>query len=141
MSCIYASGIHQDKPIIGDCPSFLDQWRRKIFATAYYMDKNIATALGRPPQMNRYYCVLEPPLDIDDEVTGPDLQQQLRMLDRNGWNMDGKRRPASLIRLRFLLATVREEILEHHLGVDKIDIGAKSQYDHEISFDISCFTF
>jgi hypothetical protein len=27
------------------------------------------------------------------------------------------------------------------LGVDKIDIGAKSQYDFEISFDISCFTF
>lgn len=93
------------------------------------MDKNVATALGRPPQMNRYYCVLEPPLDIDDEVTGPDLQQQLRMLDQNGWNMDGKRRPASLVRLRFLLATVREEILEHHLGVDKTDIGAKSQYE------------
>ncbi|CRG89088.1 Regulator of drug sensitivity 1 [Talaromyces islandicus] len=126
-SCIYASGIHQDKPIIGDSPGFIDQWRRRCFATAYYMDKNIATALGRPPQMNRYYCILEPPLDIDDGVTGLDLQRQLRMLDQNGWNMDGKRRPASLIRLRFLLATVREEILELHIGVDKIDIGTKSQ--------------
>lgn len=106
------------------------------------MDKNIATALGRPPQMNRYYCVLEPPLDIDDEVTGSELQQQLRMLDQNGWNMDGKRRPASLVRLRFLLATVREEILEHHLGVDKIDLGAKSQYDFDFfSPDMSCFAF
>jgi hypothetical protein len=51
-------------------------------------------------------------------LTGRELERQLRKLDHRGWNTDGRRRSTTLMRIRFLLATVREEILELHLGVN-----------------------
>ncbi|GAB1195567.1 hypothetical protein APSETT444_004828 [Aspergillus pseudonomiae] len=78
--------------------------------------------------MTRHYCVLKPPLDIDDDIDLPNYERSLQMLDSNGWNTDGKRRPATIVRLRFLLATVREEILELHLGVNYVDIEGKTSH-------------
>ncbi|KAH8690727.1 hypothetical protein BGW36DRAFT_328638 [Talaromyces proteolyticus] len=126
-SCIYAAGIHRDLPFNGEYPGFLHQWRRRCFSLVYSFDKTFATVLGRPPQMNRHYCILEPPLDIDDGVFGLDAEDQIRCLDQNGWNTDGKRRSTTFIRLRFLLSSLREEILELHLGVNKFDVASKAQ--------------
>ncbi|OGM41845.1 hypothetical protein ABOM_009633 [Aspergillus bombycis] len=125
-SCIYATGIHQYDIPTGRHPGFIDLWQRRCFAVVYSMDKTIATILGRPPSMTRHYCVLKPPLDIDDDVDPPNYERSLQMLDSNGWNTDGKRRPSTIVRLRFLLATVREEILELHLGVNYVDIEGKT---------------
>ncbi|KAE8370586.1 hypothetical protein BDV27DRAFT_151846 [Aspergillus caelatus] len=125
-SCIYATGIHQYDIPTGRYPGFIDLWRRRCFAVVYSMDKTIATILGRPPSLTRHYCVLKPPLDIDDDIDISNYEQSLQMLDSNGWNTDGKRRPSTILRLRFLLATIREEILELHLGVNYVDIEGKT---------------
>ncbi|PWY68480.1 hypothetical protein BO70DRAFT_400397 [Aspergillus heteromorphus CBS 117.55] len=102
-------------------PGFIHQWRRLCFTGVYAMDKAIATTLGRPPLMNRYYCVLEPPLDLDYGIDPRQYESNLQLIDSNGWNTDIRWRPTTLFRLRFLLATVREEILELHLGVTGSD--------------------
>ncbi|KAE8326045.1 hypothetical protein BDV39DRAFT_177806 [Aspergillus sergii] len=125
-SCIYATGIHRYDIPTGQYPGFIDLWRRRCFAVVYSMDKTIATILGRPPSLTRHYCVLKPPLDIDDDIDTSNYEQSLQMLDSNGWNTDGKRRPSSTVRLRFLLSTIREEILELHLGVNYVDIEGKT---------------
>ncbi|KAE8381505.1 hypothetical protein BDV26DRAFT_78120 [Aspergillus bertholletiae] len=125
-SCIYATGIHQYDVPIERYPGFIDLWRRRCFAVVYAMDKTIATILGRPPSITRHYCVLKPPLDIDDDMDIPGYERSLQMLDSNGWNTDGKRRPSTFIRLRFLLATIREEILELHLGVNYVDVEGRT---------------
>ena len=94
------------------------------------MDKNIATILGRPPLIHRSYCTLDAPLDLDDDdLTGPELEREMRKLDHLGWNTDGRRRSTTFMRLRFLLSTIREEVLELHLGVNShINALAKSGY-------------
>ncbi|KAL2130088.1 hypothetical protein VTI74DRAFT_6909 [Chaetomium olivicolor] len=125
-STIYATGLHQDSSLGGpnsaEYPGFMHQWRRRCFTAVYSMDKTIATTLGRPPLVHRNYCVLDAPLDFDDDdLTGPELERELRKLDQNGWNTDGRRRTTAFMRLRYLLATVREEVLELHLGVNSID--------------------
>ncbi|KAE8138668.1 hypothetical protein BDV38DRAFT_281967 [Aspergillus pseudotamarii] len=125
-SCIYATGIHQYDIPTGRYPGFIDLWRRRCFAVVYSMDKTIATILGRPPSLTRHYCVLKPPLDIDDDIDASNYEEGLEMLDSNGWNADGKRRPSTIVRLRFLLATIREEILELHLGVNYVDIEGRT---------------
>ncbi|KAK3382108.1 hypothetical protein B0T24DRAFT_600503 [Lasiosphaeria ovina] len=122
-SSIYATGMHQDRTNSGsdpaEFPGFMHQWRRRCFTAVYSMDKAIATTLGRPPLIHRNYCVLDAPLDFDDDdLTGRELEHELQKLDQHGWNTDGRRRSTSFMRLRYLLATVREEVLELHLGVN-----------------------
>ncbi|KAK4118003.1 hypothetical protein N657DRAFT_651744 [Parathielavia appendiculata] len=124
-SVIYATGLHQDSslggPNSGKYPGFMHQWRRRCFTAVYSMDKTIATTLGRPPLVHRNYCVLDAPLDFDDDdLAGPELERELRKLDQHGWNTDGRRRTTTFMRLRYLLAIVREEVLELHLGVNNI---------------------
>lgn len=99
------------------------------------MDKNIATILGRPPLINRGYCTLDAPLDFDDDhLTGPQLQEELKKIDQNGWNTDGRRRSTTYMRLRYLLATVREEALELYLGVDSTALTSRAQSVHIASY-------
>ncbi|KAK0646731.1 hypothetical protein B0T16DRAFT_414174 [Cercophora newfieldiana] len=121
-SSIYATGMHQDRaegPDPTERTGFMYQWRRRCFTSVFSMDKIIATNLGRPPLISRNYCVLDAPLDLDDDdLTGPGLEHALEKLDGNGWNTDGRRRSTTYMRLRYLLATVREEVLELHLGVN-----------------------
>ncbi|KAK3356638.1 hypothetical protein B0T25DRAFT_497311 [Lasiosphaeria hispida] len=126
-STIYSTGMHQDTaggPT--EYPGFMHQWRRRCFTAVYSMDKTIATRLGRPPLIHRNYCVLDAPLDFDDDsLTGPSLEHELLKLNGHGWNTDGRRRTTTYMRLRYLLATVREKILELYLGVNSG--GADSQ--------------
>ncbi|PYI28987.1 hypothetical protein BP00DRAFT_349824 [Aspergillus indologenus CBS 114.80] len=116
-SCIYATGMHRNDVPREHAPVFVHQWRRACLAVVYTMDKTIATALGRPPLMNRHYCILEPPLDLDEDPDPDEHESSLQSIDEHGWNVDRKHRPATTIRLRLLLAKIREEILELHLGV------------------------
>lgn len=118
---MYAAGLHQvDGPADDDCPFFLKQLRRGCFAAAFYIDKCVATFVGRPPLINYRYCTLTPPLDLSDDVLisgGEALDNAVAQLDAAGWDRQGRRHRTSLIRIRFLLAIYREEILELALGV------------------------
>ena len=112
---IYAAGLHVDTETSEDCPFFLRQWRRCCFTSAFYMDKMMATFVGRPPLLNYRYCTLTPPLDLSDEVLvagGEALNQAISELDSAGWNTNGVRHRMSTGRIRFQLSVFRERTLE-----------------------------
>ncbi|KAK1142145.1 hypothetical protein N8T08_008071 [Aspergillus melleus] len=127
---VYAAGVHQDSGQTDDSPFFLRQWRRTFFASAFYADKCIATFVGRPPLINYRYCTLTPPLDINEDVLiagGDNLTRAISELDTNGWGSQRNSYRAAVIRLRFILATFREEALEIALGTyDHWDLVQKS---------------
>ncbi|KAJ5760855.1 hypothetical protein N7520_008011 [Penicillium odoratum] len=119
VATIYASGIHLDTDSAESSPFFLRQWRRGCFISAFYMDKMMATFVGRPPLMNYRYCTLVPPLDLSDDVLvagGDALDQAISELDSNGWNTKGARYRMTSSRLRFHLAVAREQTLDVALG-------------------------
>lgn len=127
---IYAAGLHLDADNSQNCPFFLRQWRRGCFISAFYMDKMMASFVGRPPLMNLRYCTLVPPLDLSNDVLvagGDILDQAINELDSNGWNTNGVRTRFSHSRLRFQLAVQREQALDIALGnTDPHDIIQKS---------------
>ncbi|KAJ5723321.1 hypothetical protein N7488_001356 [Penicillium malachiteum] len=119
VATIYAAGIHLDTDSSDNCPFFLRQWRRGCFISAFYMDKMMATFVGRPPLMNYRYCTLVPPLDLSDEdlvAGGETLERAISDLDSNGWNTKGVRNRLSTSRVRFHLAVSREQTLDIALG-------------------------
>ncbi|KAL4800400.1 hypothetical protein BDV19DRAFT_398029 [Aspergillus venezuelensis] len=114
-STIYAAGLHQETTRSQNCPPFLQQWRRRCFSTAFDADKSISTFVGRPPFINYRYCANSPPLDISDEILiagGEEMEQQMANLNHAGWNTQGNSLRGSMLRLRFLLAVLREQALE-----------------------------
>ena len=106
----------------------MGQWRRMCFVAVYAMDKATSTTLGRPPLLLRYHCVLDPPLDLDDGLDAADAAVEAARLDVRGWNRDGRRWAATFLRVQFLLATVREEVLELQAGVGGVHIPSRAQY-------------
>ncbi|KAL4928477.1 putative C6 transcription factor [Aspergillus undulatus] len=114
-STIYAAGLHQESTRSQNCPPFLQQWRRVCFSTAFDADKSISTFVGRPPFIHYRYSTNSPPLDVSDEVLiagGERLDQEMSNLDAAGWNTQGNTFRGSMLRLRFLLAVLREQALE-----------------------------
>ncbi|KXG48764.1 Acyl-CoA N-acyltransferase [Penicillium griseofulvum] len=119
VSTIYAAGLHLETSGTEGYPLFLRQWRRRCFVAAFYMDKMIATFVGRPPLINGRFCTLSAPLDLTDEVLiagGDVLSKAISELDSAGWNTEGKLHVVTPTRLRFQLAIIREETLEVVLG-------------------------
>lgn len=116
---IYAAGLHVDTENSDDYPFFLKQWRRCCFTSAFYMDKTLATFLGRPPLLNYRYCTLTPPLDLSDEdlvAGGEKLNQAISELDSAGWSTSATRNRMSMGRIRFQLSVYRDQTLEIALG-------------------------
>lgn len=55
------------------------------------------------------------PLDISDEALATDnmvLNYSHEFLDENGWSLHGVVQRASWIRVRFIISTFRDEVLE-----------------------------
>jgi hypothetical protein len=96
------------------------------------MDKLIASFVGRPPLMNGRFCTLTAPLDLSDEVLvagGDVLNKAILELDSAGWNRDGMLHLVTPTRLRFQLATIREETLTVVLGThEQHNLIQKSKY-------------
>ncbi|KAL4778768.1 hypothetical protein BJX76DRAFT_365942 [Aspergillus varians] len=114
-SCVFELGLHRDGHKAEDMPIFLREIRRRLFASLYHVDKNIATFFGRPPHVSWRYSDSKPPLDIsEDALVGDDqdLEQAMQELDSEGWNSNAMFRRASWYRVRCLNAGFREEILE-----------------------------
>ncbi|GKZ27568.1 hypothetical protein AbraIFM66951_005443 [Aspergillus brasiliensis] len=112
---IFELGLHRSAT--GDLPLCVKETRRRVFAAAYQLDKSIATFLGRPPRISWRHSDCNLPLDLSDDIltagTG-DLQRAISDLDDKGWDTRPQKRyqRSSWIRLRFLISTFREEILE-----------------------------
>ncbi|KAJ5555325.1 hypothetical protein N7461_003795 [Penicillium sp. DV-2018c] len=112
---IFALGLHRDIKTSNDLPEFLLESRRRQFAAAYQLDKSIATFLGRPPRIPWRYADCRMPLDISDEALATDgmtLNYSPNDIDENGWSVHGVVQRSSWIRVRFIISTFRDEILE-----------------------------
>ncbi|PGH14178.1 hypothetical protein AJ80_06047 [Polytolypa hystricis UAMH7299] len=120
---IYAMGLHRYRPPESEVSFFLSETRKRVFATAYRSDKNVATFLGRPPQLPYHYCDATLPLDIDDVAltyTGEPLKVELEKLGPDGWHTEvtsnGKLRAGAIIRLQHRTSRLRENVLRLSLG-------------------------
>lgn len=118
VSATTALGLHRelgsDRPI-----TFVSEWRRRIFAVVFNIDKGSSFLTGRPPALSSQYCKFKMPLDIDDNVWikgGEEVQKALEKLDADGWNTEGKIFPATHTRVRTKLSIVLNEILALSLG-------------------------
>lgn len=112
---IFALGLHRDTESSKKMPEFLLESRRRQFAAAYQLDKSIATFLGRPPRIPFRYADCRMPLDISDEALATDgtsLDYLPEELDSNGWNVRGLFQRSSWMRVRFIISTFRDEVLE-----------------------------
>ena len=120
VSCIHAMGIHRTDPPESSVPFFLSEARKRVFAASYRADKNIATFLGRPPRLTYHYCDVGLPLDIDDDslvLDRPSLDKVISQLTPDGWGtFNGGLRPATVIRLRYMVAMLREQMVGLSLG-------------------------
>ena len=120
-----AMGLHQGNYENPDTPFFLQQQRRRMFASAFYHDKSISLFVGRPPRLSYRYCKLEMPLDLTGDqlmLQGADLQNVISSLDMNGWNTNGTLHRITWTRVWFLYSRIREEILELSLGTADEDV-------------------
>ncbi|KAM0445206.1 hypothetical protein ACHAO4_009911 [Trichoderma viride] len=89
--------------------------RRRIVCQIFITDKFLAAFVGRPALLTRRFCSIQLPLDLDDRVLLSDketFQRHLSRLDNSGWNMDGRLHSASILRVRTMVALIRDEILE-----------------------------
>lgn len=114
-SHMFELGIHRDPQQLSDLPVFILESRRRIFAAAFQFDKSMATFLGRPPRISWRHSDCSLPLDLsDDAVVGSPSEFELAStsIDSQGWNVQKPIQRASWIRVRFLISTFREEILE-----------------------------
>ncbi|KAH6723311.1 putative C6 transcription factor [Leptodontidium sp. MPI-SDFR-AT-0119] len=115
---VYFSGIHRQDGDERD-PVFLAQLKRGCFASAFYVDKCVATFLGRPPLLNYRHCSLVPPLDLSDDILVGDpacLTEAIEQVSSTGWNCHGRIYRTSLARIRLLLAIFKDKVIELRAG-------------------------
>jgi hypothetical protein len=110
---VFASGIHRETSTASLC---ITECRRKTFATIYQLDKYIATLFDLPPRLSRHFSDVTLPLDLSQDellVERIGSEEALRRVDRDGWSKSGKHTNSTWVRLRYTLASFREEILEY----------------------------
>ena len=98
-----------------------EEFKRRMFAQIYYLDKTCASLNGTPPMLNRHYCEVKPCLDLSEEqlfLPRHEVYAAITRLDANGWNTDGKMYGVTVSRAIWQLSAIREEILELALGVN-----------------------
>jgi len=128
---VLALGFHRGSHDDPTVPAYLIELRNRAVAVAYELDKSLATFVGRPPRLQRRYCTLEMPLDLDDAViTGSSeaFEAAKARLDSSGWSWEGVMHPISRIRASFMLNLIREEILEMSLGLPSANLGHEARY-------------
>ncbi|OGM47069.1 GPI transamidase component PIG-U [Aspergillus bombycis] len=114
---------HRQISLQSDVPFFMSETRKRLFAAAVCRDMNLATLLERPPFIDCNFCDIIYPLDLDEEeivLVGSELNAALEKLDEDGWKISFERekllRPATGIRIRFALSSLRAKILRLSLG-------------------------
>jgi Fungal specific transcription factor domain len=98
-------------------PFFLSQYRKRVFAKAYYTDKFIATILDRPPRLLKRYSDTTWPLDLGDTkilASAEELEEACQSLTEEGWNRPGTFCASTWARLRYIIAQMLEQILEYN---------------------------
>lgn len=117
---LFALGLNHESTYSPDfIPFFLAESRRRTFYKAYYLDKVFAMVFHRPPRIATRHADCKPPLDLsDDELfsNSPEVSDQARKsLTHDGWNTDGRCRPTTWARVRYILGEFREDIVEYQI--------------------------
>ncbi|RFU74328.1 n-terminal binuclear zn cluster-containing dna binding domain-containing [Trichoderma arundinaceum] len=110
-------GMHAESNSPSYEPSLASESRRRLFAQIFIGDVTLFT--GRPPRLSHRYAFTPLPLDLTDEDLlkgGEALRAAVESLDENGWNTNGKLYSATLSRARFILALIRDELVEIGIG-------------------------
>ncbi len=88
-----------------------------MFAVSYHYDKLLATLVDRPPRLSKRFFDCRMPLDINNhELLTEDPLETMRIqqsLTSDGWNPNSKYSCATWARLRFMVASLREDVLEY----------------------------
>ncbi|KAE8413664.1 hypothetical protein BDV36DRAFT_268048 [Aspergillus pseudocaelatus] len=120
---LFALRYHRQIPLQPAVPFFMSETRKRLFAAAVCRDMNLATLLERPPLIDCNFCDMIYPLDLYEEeivLVGSELNTALQNLDENGWKISSERekllRPATGIRIRFALSSLRAKVLRLSLG-------------------------
>ncbi|KAF1978978.1 hypothetical protein BU23DRAFT_524667 [Bimuria novae-zelandiae CBS 107.79] len=111
--------LHQEIKVDDNTPFFIAELRKRLFVCAYVNDKYSAIYNGRPPRLTRQYCMLQCPLDLNDEQLmseGPELELAMQSLDEEGWNLEARVQRSTFARLFMHNSLLAEEILEISLG-------------------------
>ncbi|KAF7184142.1 hypothetical protein CNMCM7691_004701 [Aspergillus felis] len=112
-------------------PFFLAELRKLSMAGAYIMDKQLATFLGRPPQISWRYCNVQLPLDLPYEeilADAPTRDAAINRLDANGWNRQAVIQTVQWMRVALLVGSIREQILELSLSRCVDDLARKANF-------------
>lgn len=110
-------------------PTLCSENRRRIVAQVFTSDKFGVSFTGRPPLLTNSFCSTPMPLDISDEDIASDkttLAHAIQSLDDHGWNTGGKIYPSTVIRARYMIASIRDELiavaLSHNQHVEQSQI-------------------
>ncbi|KAE8139877.1 hypothetical protein BDV38DRAFT_269647 [Aspergillus pseudotamarii] len=101
----------------------LSQSRRKILASAYWIDKSLASLHAQVPRIPCLPQDFETPLDIDDdELLSKSLSHsELLHSHSSGWNQSAHTCPATYIRARYILGGLRDELLQLSLTASAVN--------------------
>ncbi|QIX00999.1 hypothetical protein AMS68_006516 [Peltaster fructicola] len=106
-------------------PFFLIQIRRRVMASTFNLDKFVVALIGSPPKLAKRYIDCELPLDLTESeiLAEPPLsQEQLQsLLTPDGWSREARHTGSTHARVRFLLASLREEVLDHEYRVHDVN--------------------
>lgn len=134
---VYSTELHLDQ---NKYPRFLRQWRRIIFASAFFLDKAVATFSGKPPLINWRFCDMTPPQDLNTEdMLSTESHIAQPRCNEHGWNLHGRLNDCSFVRLRFMISALRAEILEVCLEVKNFNVEDRARF--VLSLDISVHHF
>ncbi|KAI5456027.1 hypothetical protein BGZ63DRAFT_397322 [Mariannaea sp. PMI_226] len=114
-------GAHVQQDVQPYKPSLCSENKRRLFAQVFNSDKFSVSFTGRPPFISRRYCSTPLPLDLPDEILTANeetLMNAVKRLDHRGWNTDGGLYPTTLVRARFMITVILDELIE--ISLDRI---------------------
>ncbi|KAJ5128004.1 hypothetical protein N7448_008783 [Penicillium atrosanguineum] len=133
---IFTLGLNQPSSD-DDTPFWLSETRKRVMGSAYNVDKQLATFLGRPPRLSWRFCNITLPLDINfkEVVAEPSVRDlAISRLDADGWSKTKSNSQAVWVRVALLMGPVRESILELSLNQQVEDLPAKIEYGFILDF-------
>lgn len=118
VACMSFLGIQSEEKNASYTPTFYSEHRRRIACHIFTRDKLAVAFTGRPPMVSYRYFSTPMPLDISDKdlLQEDSLKRAASALDSKGWNTKGELHSTTVMRARFMIAMIRDELVEATLG-------------------------
>lgn len=112
---VLALGLHRDS-VCSTVPHFLAECRRRTYAASFHIDKALAALADRPPRILKRFSDFRMPLDLSENelltTDNVEIDRCRQRLTADGWCKESRYSPATYQRLRYIVAAIREELLE-----------------------------